>query len=279
MAEFGIAGEVSSGGFFRPLGTGREVFEPLPFAGSRWSDDQIRGPAITGLLAHTAERAAAVRPDLQPVRASFELFRVARMSPTAVRATTVRQGRRIMVIDTFLLQNDEPVARAHTMFMAPRVNPGGDLWEAEDYLPTPVPAMEADDQNRLYRGDGSLWTADAARVANDTRKHIWQRPFIVVEGEWPSGFELVACACDMASLVVNWSTKGVQFINAEASVAISRMPASDGVGLATGARSAETGISVGNAVLYDQEGVLGVASATAIAQPNTSVHVGARDLD
>jgi hypothetical protein len=99
---------------------------------------------------------------------------------------------------------------------------------------------------------------------------------VVVEGEWPSGFELVACACDMASLVVNWSTEGVQYINAEASVAVSRMPAGDGVGLATGARSAETGISVGNAVLYDHEGVLGVASATAIAQPDTSVQIGSR---
>jgi hypothetical protein len=250
--------------------------EPLAFAGSKWGDDQIRGPAVTGLLANAAQRAAAVRPELQPVRASFELFRVARMVPTTVRATIVRQGRRIMVIDTFLLQKDQPVARAHTMFIAPRSNPGGELWAGNDQLPTPAPGMEADDHNRLYRGDASQWSADAALVPGDTRKHIWQRPFVVVEGEWPSGFELVACACDMASLVVNWSTEGVQYINAEASVAVSRMPAGDGVGLATGARSAETGISVGSAVLYDLEGVLGVASATAIAQPNTSVQIGSR---
>src|SRR5689334_8633519 len=65
--------EIMSGpeGFFSHRGG---VFEPLPSASSGWHPNQMRGPALTGLLARAAERAWRAK-DWLPARASFELFR------------------------------------------------------------------------------------------------------------------------------------------------------------------------------------------------------------
>lgn len=250
-------------------------FEPLPHASSRWGADQLRGPALTGLLARSVRGEVTRRTDLQPVRASFELFRAARITTTIARVSVIREGRRLAVIDSQLWQAEQPVARAQIMFIAPTENPPGNLWSPTDRFPVPDADIAADEENRLYRGDDSVWTADAGDVSHATRKHVWQRPFVIVEDEQPSRFEVLACACDMASLVVNWGAAGMRFINAQASVSVSRAFAGDGVGLATGARSANTGISVGSAVVYDRDGVLGIADATALSQPS-GVQVGTR---
>lgn len=264
---------------FERRGAGKEaVYDPLPLAQGAWAEGQMRGPAVTGLLAHATERAATrLRPELQPARISFDLFRAPKMVPSTVECTVVRDGRRLFLIDAVLMQSGRAVARSQALFLHPAERPDGASWEPGAPAPAPDPALEPDSQLRLYRGDGDAWTPDADAVGGTERKHIWQYPLVVVDGCEPTGFEAVACISDLTSLVVNWSETGVNFINADVSVAFSRRPAGAGLGIATTARSDHDGISAGSAVLFDERGAFGVSTVTGLAQPGREVHVGRWD--
>lgn len=84
---------------------------------SGWHADQLHGSAITGLLTRTAALAAdALDPNLQLIRASFDLFAGARTIDTRVRTELVRRGGRVTLIDAFFSQNGRDVARGHFFF-------------------------------------------------------------------------------------------------------------------------------------------------------------------
>ncbi|MFF2316903.1 acyl-CoA thioesterase domain-containing protein [Arthrobacter sp. NPDC058097] len=259
--------------FFRLAGGERgEIFQPLPSARSGWSARRLQGPATTGLLARAAQRCAQLaRPDLQAARASFELFRPVRLTSTTTRARIVREGHRLLLVDSFLMQNGETVARAHIFFLAPSANPDGRIWASGDEFPPPPLQVRPAPYNRLYRSEDSQWSADPSLFAQSTRKYLWQGEIDIVENEAATGFGLIAVASDLASLVIHWGTRGVQFINAETTVSFSRLPSGRGVGVASAGRSAQSGISAGSAVLYDAKGAFGVATVTALAEAGHTI--------
>lgn len=266
--------------FFRRLDAGGEsVFEPLPETESGWGGT-LQGPAITGLLARAAERAviAEGRTDLQAVRASFEMFRPSKMAPTAARATIVRSGRRIVLVDAELVQGGTRVARSHTFFAVQAEQPEGRSWHRSEQFPVPGDDVAGDRHHRLYRSEGGDWSADPSQMRAPARTHEWQRSFPVVEGDEPTPFTMLGSAADLVSLVVHWSDQGIQFINMEATVSFSRLPVGAGVGLAVSDRSAHAGISAGSAVIYDEAGSFGAGLVTALAQPGRGARVGGRDL-
>jgi hypothetical protein len=240
------------------------AYEPLPAASSRWHSDHLRGPAITGILARAAERAHPGRGQ-QPARASFELFRPALMDSSTTRATVVRSGRRLTLVDSELVQGDVVVARAHVLFMAASPSPHGRLW-APDRHPTPPPAwMRSDAEGRIYQSDG-VWTSEAADHCNEHAKAVWQEPLMILRGEPTTPFQYVASASDLTSLVVHWGDRGLEYINADVSVALSRLPVGPGLGIVASHRSAEAGISAGAGLIFDRTGTLGSTSVVGLAR-------------
>lgn len=260
---------MSMQGYFRDEGG---VFHPLPAAASRWGPDHLRGPAVTGLLGRAAELAVPDQ-DRRPARASFELFRPVRMRPLTARATVVRSGGRLSLVDTELVQDDKVVARGHVTFVVESGNPAGRLWEPGPHPQPPAPDLAMDPEGRVY-STGGQWTTTAAEHHNDRAKVVWQEPITVVEGEKPSPFVAVAAASDITSLVVHWGDRGVEFINADASIALSRLPEDGKVGLAVIQRSAHDGISAGSAVLFDRSGAFGTSSVVALANASRAVEPG-----
>lgn len=73
------------------------------------------------------------------------------------------------------------------------------------------------------------------------------------------------------SFVTNWSEGGVPFINADVTLNLCRMPESDGLGLESNGQHAADGVAVGSATLYDEFGVLGISSVTAVANTHRRV--------
>ena len=63
----------------------------------------ISGNFIGGILGYVIEREAADR-ELQPARLTVDLLRPAAMEPLRVRASTVRRGRRLMLVDGEITQ-------------------------------------------------------------------------------------------------------------------------------------------------------------------------------
>jgi len=248
---------------------------PTDIARSMWSKDQMHGVAVSGALARALEQhlAALGREDLVPVRYRVDLFKPARMQPCTVQVEEVRQGPRLCLLDASLFQDDTRVARASCMFLRPGENPSGSAWEpAERHSAPPLDAVPASEEPRVpFFASDEPWSQDFTAHQNAGRKRTWQTGLPVVAGERPTPFQVVAAVADATSMVVNWGTEGVQYINTDIDLALARLPEGLEIGFAAVDRVEADGLSVGSAAVFDRRGPVGVASVTALANAKRPV--------
>ncbi len=245
-----------------------DVFQPLSMVASGWGPTQMMGPAITGMLARGAlQKAKELELDAVLVRAVYDLHTVARLLPTRVRASVVKRGRRVSLIDVALLQGDREVARASAYFASPAQSGGGRLWLPEAQISAPEPGGSLTQLQQLYFSEATGWTNDAASVRGDARKAVWVEGPELVQGEPISGALLTGYAADVTSATLSWGTSGVAYINIDATTSVTREPAGSGVGLYATFATEHHGLVAGSALIFDREGPLGVATISGIVQP------------
>jgi len=253
---------------------GRERLVPLELARSLWGGGQLHGVALSAALARSAERAVADRGDLRPARFTVDLFRAADMRPCTVTATVVRKAPRLCLVDATLAQDDEPVARASAVFLKPTQDPPGETWlpsDAPEPPSTQLAPVTDEPHVPFLHSDGLGWSQDFGAHQNAARKQTWQTAVPTVEGERPSPFVTVAGIADATSMVTNWGTQGVEFINADITLTLGRLPEGPQVGLSTVDRVMLDGIAVGTATVFDRAGRLGTAVVTALANSRRAV--------
>ncbi|EFQ82397.1 hypothetical protein HMPREF0063_12559 [Aeromicrobium marinum DSM 15272] len=248
---------------------------PTAVARSMWSENQIHGVAVSGALARGLEaRLAAIgRDDLVPARYTVDLFQPASMAPCTVATEVVREGRRICLIDATLLQEGVRVARASCTFLLPTESPTGEVWmPVERPEPPPLDVSPVSDEPRVpfYTSD-QPWSQDFAAHQNGGRKVTWQAGLAIVDTEPGTPFQSVASIADSTSMVVNWGTQGVQFINTDITLALARQPVSREIGLSATDRVEHDGISVGTVEVFDRAGPLGTAMVAALANAKRPV--------
>lgn len=253
---------------------------PTPISRSAWRDDQMHGVAISGALARTAERTvrALGRDDLHPARFTVDLFRPARTEACTLRAEVAREGPRICLVDVVLEQQGERVARASAVFLAPTESAPGEVWTPAD-RPRPPTADEvpvADGPRVPFFRSADGWSQDFGAHQNAARKASWNAPMPVVAGEDPTPFQLVAAYADQGSMVSHWGTNGVEHINTDITLALSREPSSPEVGLVALERSEHLGVAVGPCLVLDREGVIGTVATTALANTRRTVDFATR---
>jgi len=260
-----------------------DVLVPQDIARSLWRDDQMHGVATSGALARGLEGAVAAlgRQDLRPVRYTVDLFRAPSMSPCTVRSSVVREGRRICLVDATLEQDGVAVARAGAIFLAPSENPPGAVWSADD-APTPPPlevaAVSEEVRVPIFWSEETGWSQNFGEHQNGSRKQTWQTGLPVVLGEKPSPFQAVAGIADATSMVMNWGSAGVEYINTDITLALSRLPVSTEIGLAARERCAHDGIAVGTAVVFDREGPIGTSTVSSLANARRTVDFTEHDF-
>jgi len=266
--------------FFRRAG---DLFEPLDLSRSRWNREQVHGMAVSGLLSLAAENAAHElgRDDLIPARLHVDLFRPARMVPTEATARVVRNGPRVLLVDAEIRQADEPVARASVMFLLPTEDTPGEVWASPDRgTPPPLELAAISEEPRvpLFQS-ASPWSNDFGDHQNAGRHASWQVGMEVVLGETPSTFQALASVVDVTSMVTNWGSAGVEYINADVDVAVSRRPVSREIGLRTLDRTSHDGVCVGAAEVYDRSGTLGTATVVALANTKRAIDFSSTPRD
>ncbi|MFC5730017.1 MULTISPECIES: acyl-CoA thioesterase domain-containing protein [Nocardioides] len=267
-------------GWFRRDG---DTYTPLPLAQSLWRADQMHGVAVSGLLARTLEQRVAVtgRTDLVPARYHVDLFRPARMTATTSSATIVREGPRLLLLDAVVEQDGEVVARAGATFLTSSQNPPGEVWSAED-RPSPPPADVAPSTGEHHVpifASGKPWSDDFTEHQNAGRHQTWQTAMPIVVDEECTPFQAVASIADATSMVTNWGSGGVEFINTDISLAIARLPESASLGLRTTDHVASAGVAVGTAEVFDRLGPIGTATVTSLANTRRTVDLSASEWD
>jgi hypothetical protein len=252
-----------------------ETLVPQDIARSLWKPDQMHGVATCGALGRAAERAVHEmgRGDLRPARFTVDLFRAPSMNPCTTRVEVLREGRRITVVHAFLEQDGEDVAAARVLFLKPGENASGQVWTSDEVL-TPPPldiAPPTSDPRPPYFCSDTGWSQDFSAHQNAGRKQMWQVALPVVAGENTSPFAGLAGAADTTSMVMNWGSAGVEHINTDVTLSISRLPVGNEIGMAALTWQANDGIATGTAVVYDREGPFGTSSVVSLANTKRSV--------
>lgn len=260
-----------------------DVLVPQDIARSLWRSDQMHGVATSGALAREVENAvvAAGRTDLRPARYTVDLYRAPSMGPCTMASSVVREGSRLMLVDATLSQDGELVARASGLFLKGTENPSGQVWAPED-APTPPPLdiapVSEEPRVPIFYSDGVGWSQNFAEHQNGGRKQTWQTALAIVLGEKPTPFQGLAGAADSTSMVMNWGTEGVQYINTDITLAISRVPVSQEVGLSAMSWYSHDGIATGTATVFDREGPIGTSTVTSLSNARRSVDFTQHDF-
>jgi hypothetical protein len=149
----------------------------------------------------------------------------------------------------------------------------GSVWAPDEGVESPPAELAPSDTDGLLIHTAATgWVADPRLVAHGAhRRQSWHRSVPIVEGEEPTSFELLAAASDFANVIVNWGEQGLEYINAALTVVVARLPCAGEVGLRSSSRMESGGVAVGAAELFDRDGVLGIASLTALANVRHAV--------
>jgi hypothetical protein len=229
----------------------------------------LHGRLLGGLMARAME-AGHGEEGLHFTRLTVDLFRNAPLEPLRVRTERVRDGRRIRVVDADVESGGRAIARASAVLLRRTEQPAGRVpstppWDAPppEELPGPagslLPIRLFDAGNRPI----TLW-----HEAGDQPRRMWLREARpLVAGESLSPFVRAALAADTASPLVHAGEDGLEFINADYTLTLSRLPLSEAVGMESGGHSSEDGIAVGCCTLHDATGPIGYCVTTAVANP------------
>lgn len=259
---------------------GTEILLPEPLAGSGWGNGNMRGMPISGALARSTERAAADLglDQMLPARFTLDLFKPAFQVPTTITTSVVRQGRRLCLIDAAFVQNGQTVARSGTLFLRPGETPSGAVWSA-DRTPVPPPRELRPDspELRLYFAEDTGWGQASSGEPSAERKQSWHFAMPMVEGELLTPFQMAASIADVANVVSNWGSAGLQFINADVTLALARQPIEMEFGLSAIDRVEADGVSVGTALMFDRAGVFGTTTVLGLANASRGVDPRTRE--
>ncbi|MCX5045191.1 thioesterase family protein [Aldersonia sp. NBC_00410] len=246
---------------------------PTKYAVSSWAPDMLSGPVVCGVLARAIENAYGAH-DFQPSRLTVDMFRPARTKRFDVATTLVRDGNRIRVADAEIVQDGEPVARASVVFLRRSSPPPGEFWSRAERPQVP-PASLTDPTDRphhaVWGSDAGGWTRHRGDHQGVSRKRIWLRQLDLVAGETPSPFITAVTVGELTSMVNNWGSEGVGYINADLTVALTRLPVGREIGVEADNHLATDGISVGTSTLFDTDGAFGTGVVTALSNAKRMV--------
>lgn len=259
--------------FFRPDTDGRVL--PLAYARSLWAPGTLNGPAVCALAAHAAEQRIA-EPGFRAARFTIDLFKAAREIPTSTRARVLRSGGRIRVAEVDVVQFPDDsaaeaeviVARATAVLLRESQNPPGQRWQRDaDARTFSPPTTAVDDWAPRFASDTAgvgEWDSNMGNHQNGLRKRVWTRAAPAVVGAELTPFVRAAISAESTSLICNWGTTGIGFINCDLTVALSRLPRGDRIGVEADSHTEHDGISASTAGLYDVDGMWGVGMVTAV---------------
>lgn len=229
----------------------------------------LGGQVVGGLLARAIEHHVC-DDDLQPARLTVEILRRVASAPLRVSASVVRAGSRMRAIDAAMTQDGELVARGSALYLRRGVQPDGDFFTTAVTLPLPPKEPAHFDETvpmfiRAYGNDDGErfpWQHSGPRYA-------WLREIRdLVDGEELTPFVRAAMAVDVTASLTNFSTRGLAFINADYTLALSRLPVGPYIGLAALTHYSDAGVATGSASLFDALGPIGSGVSTAIANFN-----------
>jgi Thioesterase-like superfamily len=242
-------------------------YVPNVIARGGWGPS-MSGHVVGGLLAWAVERAVD-DPQLQPARLTVDLPRPTALEPIEVRTRVRNDRRRLRLVEAELIQHGEPVARASALFLRRGPQPDGEVWSQPVQMP-PIPSEQnVAEQSifmRTYGWGVEIQNPDPEWSDTSGRKYTWLKETrSLIDAEPLTAFTRAAMAADVSASLANWGTNGLQFINADYTLVLSRSPEGPHIGLAALTHCSHDGVATGSGVLLDHKGAVGSCVTVAIA--------------
>ncbi|OBG53561.1 thioesterase family protein [Mycobacterium sp. E735] len=241
-------------------------FVPNPIARGGWGPS-LSGHVVGGLLGWAVERAVD-DPELQPARLTVDLPAPVALEPMEVHTTVHHDRRRLRLVEVVLTQHGVPVARGSALFLRRGPQPEGRVWSPNPQMP-PLPNEDGAQPTlfmRTYGWGTELQNRDPEWVDASGQKYTWLcETRSLIGGEPLSPFTRAAMAADITASLANWGTNGLQFINADYTLTLSRLPEGPHIGMASLTHYSHDGVATGSAVLVDRTGPIGSGVSVGIA--------------
>ncbi len=103
---------------------------------------------------------------------------------------------------------------------------------------------------------------------HDGKQFAWMRETkLLVDDEPLTPFIRTVMAGGVTSTLAYWGTNGLQFINADYTLTLSRLPIGPHIGLASMSHYSQDGVATGSVTFFDHQGPIGSGVSTALAHP------------
>lgn len=241
-------------------------FVPNQIARGGWGPS-ISGHVVGGLLGWAVE-GAVDDPELQPARLTVDLPAPTALEPIEVHTQVHHDRRRLRLVEAVLTQRGAPVARGSALFLRRGPQPEGDVWSPAVQMP-PLPIDDEAQPSlfmRTYGWGTEIQNPDPGWADTFGPKHTWlYETRSLIDGEPLSAFTRAAMGADITASLANWGTNGLQFINVDYTLTLTRLPQGPYIGLSSLTHYSHDGVATGSAVLVDRTGPIGSSVSVAIA--------------
>jgi hypothetical protein len=242
-----------------------DVAVPTEIARGPWSPDAMHGSPPAALLARCLERHDLGTARF-PVRFTVELMRPVPLRPLRVACATVRDGRKLQLLQGSLFDGDVEVCRA--MLLRFREAPVEEAPHAGVHRLPPLVRPDESYVAGLRPGWAvgiGFWNAMELSRTDPRGEHpgpsgMWMRLLMpIVAGEAPTPFQRVAAAADFGNAIAASFGQGrYACINADLTITLHRLPEGEWVGLEPSIFPEPNGIGVSESILYDDSGRIGL---------------------
>lgn len=222
----------------------------------------MHGRLLAGLAAWAIEREHG-DDAFVPVRLTVDLYRSPKMEPATVTTTVVRAGGRVRAIDASVEVGGADVARASTLWLKRGSTPESDAPHTQSWT-----ASAPEESPVQFGGPFEVRAVDGQGFGATGPRRSWLRDsWQLVAGDALSPFVRAALAADFASPLANSASTGLDFINADLTLHLGRLPDGDWVGIEVADRVATDGVSVAYCRFHDRKGPIGWSSVCAVVNP------------
>ena len=278
--------------FFNRDDEDRNIYHPTRFARGPWGPKTLHGRVLSGLVAFEVETnclSDKETDNFQAARITVDLFRPPPMSPLIVTSEIIRSGRRIKVVDVNIASTIEgrgvvDIARGSVVMLKKSESPEGEIW-APPAWDIQAPREDLPPPKAVKKGPDSaaalpIW--ETVNVQDDTGepygennpqhrrlgiRHAWIREtYSLISGLLPSQLVRIAQVADFANPFTNSGSEGLNYINADITLYLHRIPVGSWIGTETSYHGSDQGVSVGTMSLYDRCGRVGTSTVCGLAQ-------------
>lgn len=265
VGHLGTAGEEYPDAYFVRLDGTR--FRSTLHSQGAWNEAEQHMGAASGLLAHAVE-VEHPRPDLLPVRFSYDILGFIPGGEIEVTTRVVRPGRTIELVEATMSHGGRSCIRL-SVWRLVRGETAGSAGTQREALPPVTDTLPTTMTGRWPGGYIASLEGRTVHEHRPGRAAMWLRaPHAVVAGEESSTTARFLAAVDAANgIAVRVGPDELAFPNVDLGVHLVREPVSPWVGLDTHVTFGDTGVGLTESALHDEAGYLGQVAQSLTIRP------------